>query len=707
MRTLPLHVLAFSLLARLPAQDPAARVDPIALAAHYAAVEAELRATPPPADPTVAARREQAIELLREYRLRGDFGRSSDHKGARVPLFVDPEGRRCAVAFLLDRTGRATLTLDIQRRCNEAWVVELAGDPELTAWLAAHGLTAVEAARIQAPNVHPPQPPPPRERPPVPVYTGPQDTNDAPSAGTAPSSGSRPSTPPTPARAAAGAPRARSSPRGISLSELQDSSWTQWWDWNRDNFEVPEPLAAPAIVRTATAVVDRAAVEQALVSLSASSNSVERSAATVALGRIGASPELLRGRLDDPAREVRFAALLGLGSAGSAAHTHALISQTRNQPDDEVLSVAFAGLAMTDEGALARTVDATLENSLDDARLEVAAAAAMASTPLGSAERRAKTLATLKTGKSPLHRAVAAQSLGLEAGDEAVAALTMAVGERSVDVRRSAALALGRSRHALALPALQTAFELEHDQLTRAMLLLAIGDHGGMAGRQFLCTELATGSKALRGFTALALGMWGRDRADDVAMPIQKALAAEKNRDQRGAYLLALGMLRHRGSLDLLVSELTNDNKSANTSATRGAAASALGMIGDRAALPAMAQSLREDTCPWVRSQVARALGGLGHVAIDTLRTTLREDPSGVVRAAAALALGGIADPKAVVDLVDVVRDEGAPAEVRAGAALGLGRHFRRHDPRLPALRFQHNYTLLPALVAWAFQQEL
>jgi hypothetical protein len=63
-------------------------------------------------------------------------------------------------------------------------------------------------------------------------------------------------------------------------------------------------------------------------------------------------------------------------------------------------------------------------------------------------------------------------------------------------------------------------------------------------------------------FTALALGMWGRDRADDVAMPIQKALAAEKNRDQRGAYLLALGMLRHRGSLDLLVGELTNDNKS-------------------------------------------------------------------------------------------------------------------------------------------------
>jgi HEAT repeat protein len=488
---------------------------------------------------------------------------------------------------------------------------------------------------------------------------------------------------------------------------LQDTSWTQWWNWNRDSFETPQPVAAPAVVRTATAVVDRSSVEQALVSLCASSNSVERSAATQALGRIGADPELLRGRLEDPAREVRFAALLGLGSAGSAAHTHTLISQTRNQADDEVLSVAFAGLAMTDEGALARTVDATLEASIDDARPEVAAAAAMASSPLGSAELRNKTLAALKTGKSPMHRAVAAQSLGLEADDEAIAALTMAVGERSVDVRRSAALALGRSHHVLALPALQTAFELEHDQLTRAMLLLAIGDHGGVAAKSFLCTELTSGSKALRGFNALALGLWGRARADDVALPIQKALANERNRDQRGAYLLALGMLRHRGSLDLLVGELMNDNTSANTSATRGAAASALGMIGDRAALAAMTQSLREDTCPWVRSQVARALAGFGHVAIDALRTTLREDASATVRASAAFALGGIADAKAVVDLVDLVRDVSAPAEARAGAALGLGRHFRAHEPRLPAVRFQHNYTLLPALVAWAFRQEL
>jgi hypothetical protein len=43
----------------------------------------------------------------------------------------------------------------------------------------------------------------------------------------------------------------------------------------------------------------------------------------------------------------------------------------------------------------------------------------------------------------------------------------------------------------------------------------------------------------------------------------------------------------------------------------------------------------------------------------------------------------------------------------RSGAALGLGRCFRRGEPLLPALRFQRNYALLPAITAWAFNQEL
>jgi HEAT repeat protein len=85
----------------------------------------------------------------------------------------------------------------------------------------------------------------------------------------------------------------------------------------------------------------------------------------------------------------------------------------------------------------------------------------------------------------------------------------------------------------------------------------------------------------------------------------------------------------------------------------------------------------------------------------------MREDPSRDVRSTAAFALGGIAEPSVAVALVELARDEGASATARAGAALGLGRHFRCRDPQLPALRFQHDYTVLPELVAWAFGPEL
>ena len=77
------------------------------------------------------------------------------------------------------------------------------------------------------------------------------------------------------------------------------------------------------------------------------------------------------------------------------------------------------------------------------------------------------------------------------------------------------------------------------------------------------------------------------------------------------------------------------------------------------------------------------------------------------MRRAAAFALGGLSDPRAAKALVDMANDETAPDAARAGAALGIGRHFRRQEPRLPALRFQRNYTLLPGIVAWAFGQEL
>ena len=70
----------------------------------------------------------------------------------RVPWFVDSEGRRCAVAFLLDHTGRGDLTLAVRQECNHAWIAGLANNTALQDWLQEHGLTLAEAARIQGPH---------------------------------------------------------------------------------------------------------------------------------------------------------------------------------------------------------------------------------------------------------------------------------------------------------------------------------------------------------------------------------------------------------------------------------------------------------------------------------------------------------------------------------------------------------------------------
>src|SRR5262245_26013074 len=180
MRTLSCVLLALHCAAFVDAQDPeAARVDRDAASRHYVAVEQEMRLQPAPADAAVAARRAFVIDALRDYRERGDFGINRAYDGSRVPLFVDADGRRCAVAWLLDCTGNGDLTLAIQRRCNQAWVAELASDPALQTWLATHGLSAVEAARIQAPGsgwvtTEPPPQPEPPEPPPAAPAGGPK-----------------------------------------------------------------------------------------------------------------------------------------------------------------------------------------------------------------------------------------------------------------------------------------------------------------------------------------------------------------------------------------------------------------------------------------------------------------------------------------------------------------------------------------------------
>lgn len=121
--------------------------------AHFDSVLIELRAgdvAHPGVDQRL--RRSALIATLASYDARGVFPNNYDFPERLTPYFVDRKtGTRCAVAHLLESTGRADIVNRVARVQNNVWVAELAGDTAVAAWLEKQGITLAEAARIQVP----------------------------------------------------------------------------------------------------------------------------------------------------------------------------------------------------------------------------------------------------------------------------------------------------------------------------------------------------------------------------------------------------------------------------------------------------------------------------------------------------------------------------------------------------------------------------
>ncbi len=88
------------------------------------------------------------LDALREYREIGIFPQNPSST-EQLPIFIDANNTRCAMAHLLELGGEHELVARIARERNNAWVHELADEPRLLAWLAAAGLSVQEAAAIQ------------------------------------------------------------------------------------------------------------------------------------------------------------------------------------------------------------------------------------------------------------------------------------------------------------------------------------------------------------------------------------------------------------------------------------------------------------------------------------------------------------------------------------------------------------------------------
>lgn len=157
-------------------------------------------------------------------------------------------------------------------------------------------------------------------------------------------------------------------------------------------------------------------------------------------------------------------------------------------------------------------------------------------------------------------------------------------------------------------------------------------------------------ARAVRATAARAILSLPPDEAAQLLLPLLQD--REEFVRQETAY--ALGLTRSRAAVPALINILELDKKDS----VRGAAAVALGQIGDESAIIPLTNYL---------GRRVQASGILNRVR------RKKSDENEFVRRAAAHSLGQIRSLAAVPALVDVLKDEHAPDDVRREAATSLG----------------------------------
>jgi len=676
--------------ARQEAADPAIE----RARAHYAAVIEELGAAEVShLSPAQLGARLALIAELSAYRERGDFTRNTDFPGARVPYFVDAENRLCAVATLLSATGEEALVRGVAAANNHVWVSELAGDETFAAWLAENGLTFEEAVRIQGPANPPPPPPPPTPPPSTNTPTVPLAAPETPGRGPAtgapgsstgsfgPASGAPALGPGLP-----GAPGAPFTP--LAGLERESDDWLAWWEVNKLRWLAPALRADVAADDDLTrpendADRERRALVPRIQRELAHPQAEVRAAAAFTYARAAraaAVPELER-LLADASLVVRESAILALGASDSERGVHALLSLlTRREaalpiPRARALAVVGLGLARLHgrghgtDGMLAQLLEHEDDDDVLHALLlhQTLAPSAALDARVRCATGRYREDCEHESAR-PATRGRALEALRFDAGGAAVLPrLLDAAHGRVVDERRSAAGAL--AAFPAALDPLLTAYELEEEPLTRAQLLLAIGEAGGERARNLLEERLERGRKAERPWAALSLGLLAGAEWDAEARATLRAALPKAGKGERDAFLLALGLARDAEAHDALVRALV-DGKSDRA---RMFAAVALGLIGSEEGLVALRAAIGGVSCSFARSGMALALALYGDPEdVDLLVRLLDAERRPESLRDLALALGLRRAPGTVPGLVALLDSEPSVA-TRAAALDALG----------------------------------
>ena len=270
--------------------------------------------------------------------------------------------------------------------------------------------------------------------------------------------------------------------------------------------------------------------------------------------------------------------------------------------------------------------------------------------------------------------------------DRLVADLAIDGPRRSNEFAQSAATALGQmctpeKQHAAARAALRAYATQGQDQQARYFALMALGQIGGLEGRDFLLLRLAKGRTLDRPWAALALGVMqfevravpGSSPDALVARALHDVVRTEKSDEVLGAAAIALGLSHHLDAADDLRALLAKYRKRDEFA---GYLCVALALMEDHASKEAirdvLATSVRR---PDLMKQAAVALGKLGdkEVAGELAGALAAPDRNLARLAAVSAALGAIGDRHSIQPLLAMLFDPSLTDMSRAFAAVALG----------------------------------
>jgi HEAT repeat protein len=490
--------------------------------------------------------------------------------------------------------------------------------------------------------------------------------------------------------------RGPSTAGGIELGP--DLDWRDWWWLN--GYEYLRPLERRAAI---TAAGDDADV---VLDAAAVARDVERAATLATIQRAIADREagvrmagsLSAGRLADPSMRslllslladenpsVRQSAIAAIGLLGIEENVPLLLRlgegvtiRDRGRPSSDERDMAFLSLGISARRGTSGRFAPVLRGFLAQAsptelRLfgpSAAASLALAGDPRGlhdlagiarnpeaDAALRARAVWAFRVAQDSTHREVVLECLA----------------DREVEVRRAAALALGklgRGDSDRVVAALRSALESDGDVAVRAFELLSLGEIGGTQAKEELLRRVARGKQLLRPWAAIGVGILARGNADpEVGAALARALAEEKNRDTRAAIALAVGLSRtHAGREGVRRLALEGEN-----TRERVFAALAVALGEDEEGRSTLRQAMREIPNPVVRASNALALAAFRDVDdVPALLEVFESSESSDAFATAALALGWNGRRAALERLRGEI-ERGSSAERRAAAALSLG----------------------------------